>query len=85
MHPDEKMFASAGAGGKVVLREARIEGDEGWEQGEEGQGWGKELKVLETGRDKFGMDLKFVSLISARTRCCSSVAGGSRSLVKDGH
>ncbi|KAL7411590.1 WD repeat-containing protein 61 [Mrakia frigida] len=57
IHPEEKIFASSGAGGKVVLREARVQGDEGFEA--EAVGWGEEKRVLETGRDKFGMDLKY--------------------------
>lgn len=63
MHPEDKVFASAGAGGKVVLREARIEGDEGFEEGD----WGREVRTLKTGRDKYGMDLKFVSHLDTST------------------
>lgn len=74
IHPEEKIFASSGAGGKVVLREARVVGDEGFEA--EAVGWGEEKRVLETGRDKFGMDLKYVSVYVFLTVFLSRFEGG---------
>ena len=75
MHPEEKVFASSGAGGKVVLREARVQGDEGFEQME--GGWGEEKRVLDTGKDKFGMDLKYVSKRSPNFLQRRWIKGGS--------
>lgn len=52
LHPDDKVFAACGAGGKVGLRSAAP-------SGEDGDRFGKLLRELETGREKFGLSVKF--------------------------
>ncbi|CED84130.1 FOG: WD40 repeat [Phaffia rhodozyma] len=48
LHPEEKIYAACGAGGKIALRNAEV-----------GDGFGKEIKLLDSGREKFGMNCKF--------------------------
>lgn len=65
LHPDETVFAACGAGGKVGIRSAvPIEGDDG-------DRFGKLVRELETGREKFGLTVKFVRSSAAGVRITS--------------
>jgi hypothetical protein len=54
LHPDEKVFAACGAGGKIGFRSAVPT------EGDDGDRFGKLVRELETGREKFGLTVKFV-------------------------
>lgn len=63
LHPDEKVFAASGAGGKLGIRAATP-------AGQEGETFGKLLRELDSGREKFGLNVKFVGL--GRSLCYST-------------
>lgn len=58
MHPGEGSYSTAGAGGKVYVRDAKA--SEGAGGDEEEEGFGKEMRVMDTGKGKFGMNLQYV-------------------------
>jgi hypothetical protein len=61
MHPGEGSFASSGAGGRVYVRDAKAS-ETG---GEEGEGFGEEMRAMDTGKGKFGMNLQYVCSLSS--------------------
>lgn len=63
MHPDDAIFASAGAGGSAYLRSAKVS-----EDGEESDEFGSVIQKLETGSDKILLEVRFGFRLSTLTK-----------------